>query len=125
MVASIEGSTKALLSMALDATVMRQQAIAQNIANANTPGYRAIDVSFEEQLSGLREGLESGQGVTKEALAGLEPRFVADQAASGGDGAVSLEMQLAKLSENTLHQQILLKMLNTHFAIMNSAMKQG
>jgi flagellar basal-body rod protein FlgB len=125
VVASIEGSTKALLSMALDATVMRQQAIAQNIANANTPGYRAIDVSFEEQLSGLREGLESGQGVTKEALAGLEPRFVADQAASGGDGAVSLEMQLAKLSENTLHQQILLKMLNTHFAIMNSAMKQG
>jgi len=121
MVSAIEGNTKAMLSMALDATAMRQQAIAQNIANANTPGYQAIDVSFEDQLSDIQEMLEQGQGVTKEALAGHRPTMVPANGVNGS--GVSLEMELAKLSENTLHQQVLLKMLNTHYAVMNSALK--
>jgi len=121
MVSAIEGNTKAMLSMALDATAMRQQAIAQNIANANTPGYQALDVSFEDQLSDVREMLEQGQGATSAALAGHRPSLVLAGGANGG--GVSLEMELAKLSENTLHQQVLLKMLNTHYAVMNSALK--
>jgi flagellar basal-body rod protein FlgB len=123
MVAAIEGNTKVLIGMALDATSMRQQAIAQNIANVNTPGYQALDVSFEDQLSDVREMLEQGHGVTSSALAGHRPSMVlADPTGANGSG-VSLEMELAKLSENTLHQQVLLKMLNTHYAVMNSAMK--
>jgi flagellar basal-body rod protein FlgB len=30
---------------------MRQQAIAQNIANVNTPGYQRVGVSFESRLA--------------------------------------------------------------------------
>ncbi len=123
MVSAIEGNTKALLSMALDATAMRQQAIAQNIANANTPGYQAIDVSFEDQLSDVREMLEQGQGVTSAALSGHQPTLVSANPSGASGSGVSLEMELAKLSENTLHQQVLLKMLNTHYAVMSSAMK--
>jgi flagellar basal-body rod protein FlgB len=38
VVSIIDSSTVGLLSLALDAAGMRQQAIAQNIANASTPG---------------------------------------------------------------------------------------
>lgn len=35
---------------ALDATMLRQQVIAENIANVDTPQYRRSDVKFEEYL---------------------------------------------------------------------------
>ena len=38
--------TSALLQKALDGTWQRQRAIANNIANHETPGYKAIKVSF-------------------------------------------------------------------------------
>ncbi len=39
------------LSSALDGLAARQRAIANNIANVNTPGYLAERVSFEEALA--------------------------------------------------------------------------
>lgn len=39
-----------LLKSALDASSMRQQAISNNIANAETPGYKAKQVVFEDIL---------------------------------------------------------------------------
>ena len=39
------------LSSALDGLSARQRAIANNIANVNTPGYQAQRVSFEEALA--------------------------------------------------------------------------
>jgi len=42
----IEGTTAAVVTLALDAATMRQQAIAANIANVNTPGYRPVRVRF-------------------------------------------------------------------------------
>lgn len=39
------------LSSALDGLAMRQRAIADNIANVNTPGYTAQRVAFEDALA--------------------------------------------------------------------------
>ena len=36
------------LKTALDANSIRQKLIASNVANINTPGYKTLDVSFEE-----------------------------------------------------------------------------
>lgn len=43
--------TSLALRSALDGLALRQRAIANNIANVNTPGYQAKRVSFEEALS--------------------------------------------------------------------------
>jgi flagellar basal-body rod protein FlgB len=40
-----------LLESGMRAEGMRQQAIAANLANMNTPGYRRIDLNFEDVLS--------------------------------------------------------------------------
>ncbi|MGV8906034.1 MAG: flagellar basal body rod protein FlgB [Acetobacterium sp.] len=42
--------TTALYQKALDGTWQRQKAISNNIANAETPGYKAVKVSFEDTL---------------------------------------------------------------------------
>ncbi|HID12005.1 MAG TPA: flagellar basal body rod protein FlgB, partial [Candidatus Latescibacteria bacterium] len=46
-----------LLAKALDAYTLRQRAIADNIANSETPGFRRREVRFEEEL---RRALEGG-----------------------------------------------------------------
>jgi flagellar basal-body rod protein FlgB len=44
-------STTDLLATAINAEALRQKAIANNIANLQTPGYRRVDVKFEELLA--------------------------------------------------------------------------
>ena len=39
-----------LLTLGLDGLSARHKAIASNIANADTPGYKRVDVTFENQL---------------------------------------------------------------------------
>jgi len=39
-----------LLSKLLDLTTTKNKVIANNIANANTPGFRKYDVSFQDEL---------------------------------------------------------------------------
>ncbi len=50
MISSFE-QTKFLLQRGLDVTTVRHQTISNNIANANTPGFKRMDITFEADLS--------------------------------------------------------------------------
>ena len=59
------------LQSALNGLSLRQRAIANNIANVNTPGYTAQRVSFEAELS---RAVAKGVGTVAPAMArSLEP----------------------------------------------------
>ena len=106
-----------LLSRLLDATDMRQQVIAQNIANVNTPGYRRMDVSFEEALA--QELNRSQTPVVRKAVpqvhytAGLEAR------ADGNN--VDIDMEIGQLNKNALLQQVYLQVLGSEMSMMRRA----
>lgn len=52
-------NTRMLVYKSLDASAMRGRAIAQNIANAQTPGYDRVEVNFEEQVrAAMRKQVE-------------------------------------------------------------------
>jgi flagellar basal-body rod protein FlgB len=55
---AISDPVGSVLSAALDGLSLRQQVIADNIANVDTPGYRASSVDFE---SALRAAVDSGR----------------------------------------------------------------
>lgn len=85
----------------LDAVTLRHAAIAQNIANLETPGYKRVDLapSFRAQLD---RALESGDS---RQLASLEPTLATDASAipNSKDGnTVNLESEMMKLNQNTL-----------------------
>jgi flagellar basal-body rod protein FlgB len=122
VVSIIDSSTTGLLGLALDAATMRQQAIAHNIANAGTAGYQRIGVSFEQQLAGLSER-GANRGPAAPSLADLSNARPAFEYAAGG--AVSLDVEMAQLSETTVHHQALLKALNRHFALIGMAINEG
>lgn len=89
----------------LDATVLRHEAIASNLANIETPHYRRIDVnpSFAKELSQA----VAAQDVAK--LSNLQPSLEADMTAvaSRRDGnTVELEKELMNLNQNTLAHNV-------------------
>jgi len=116
---SLESSTVASVTLALDASTLRHQAIAANIANANTPGYVPVRVSFEEHLGALRDSLAGGR-VEPSMLAASQPRVEAAAAAP-----VALDQEVARLSSNALHYQALLRALNKQFSILAAAINDG
>ena len=122
MVSIIDSNTVGLLSLALDAATMRQQAIAHNLANANTPGFQRIGVSFESRVGELQQAIRQGQTPSLASLAGYRPAF---EAAGAAGDPVAIDMEMAAMSENTLHHQALLKVLNKHFALIGSAINEG
>ena len=122
MVSIIDGNTTALLSLALDAAGMRQQAIAQNIANANTPAYQRLGVSFESRLAAARDSEGRPALPSLADLSNFRPAF---EYVRGGDSGVALDMEVADLSENALHQHALLKALNKHLGLISLAINEG
>lgn len=85
----------------LDATALRHEAIASNLANLETPRYQRVDVapSFSAEL---RQALKS---CSPDTLASLKPALAVDTSAvaSGRDGnTVQLETELMHLNQNTL-----------------------
>lgn len=67
----LESVTATALSSALDGLALRQRAIADNIANINTPGYQAQRVRFEDEL---RAAVAGGSGAVEASVErSLEP----------------------------------------------------
>jgi flagellar basal-body rod protein FlgB len=85
----------------LDAVALRQEAIASNIANLQTPGYQRVDIAptFQAELNRACAARDPQQ------LAALKPTLAPDPTATPNsrDGnTVSLEKELMLMSQNTL-----------------------
>lgn len=86
---------------ALDAIELRHEAIASNIANLETPGYKRLDLapSFKTELDRACASGDSRQ------LSALKPQLAVDTTAvaNGRDGnTVNLESEMMQMNKNTL-----------------------
>lgn len=99
----------ALVSKALDGLNLRAAATAQNIANANSEGYRAVRVSFEESL---REA--SLEGV--EAIEDVRPEMRIAPESDLGSG-MRLDLEMAEASRTSLRYSALVEVLNRQLQI--------
>ncbi len=127
MTEGIERVTTAALSLALDASAMRQQAIAANIANADVPGYQPVTVDFESQLGTAQRTLGEGGRLDMDMLADVSPRVVNELQLQPSDLSprVALDMQMAQLAQNGVQYQALTTALNKQFALMSLAINDG
>jgi flagellar basal-body rod protein FlgB len=102
-------STIRALDAALGAASMKQQTIANNLANVNTPGYQRKDVQFDGMLREALAADESGEAVD---WAGLTPNVSTDdRAAMRQDGnSVDIDQEMAHLAENNVRYNALVQM---------------
>ena len=106
--------TQQLLEAAMRGSWLRQTALTNNIANADTPGYRPQEVDFE---STLRSAVEAGSAPTEVEFA---PHEVPGEAGPNG-AAVSIDQESARLAENGLDYQALTDVAATRNSIIRSA----
>lgn len=112
-----------LLAKLTDVTQLRQQVLAQNVANVNTPGYRRLDVHFEEALAEqLAKRADSSTGdvpVQINATAQITEDQNTPTRADGNNVEIDLEMM--RLNKNTLLGNTYLQLLATKLAMMKRA----
>mgnify|MGYP000478495908 FL=1 len=118
-----------VLNRAADAAWQRNEAISNNIANVDTPGYKRQDVAFE---SVLRQALGNNRyqsmddKVANVNLSRLRGRAYVDYANYSYrlDGNnVDIENENVMLAENQLKYQGLISSINQEFTNLQTVMK--
>ncbi len=106
-----------LIEVGIRAENLRQKAIANNIANLETPEYRRIDVRFEELLANAM----NSSGSTN--LDDIEPEIYRPRQTpvklNGND--VNLESEVGHMIKNSLRHTALIRFLNKKYKQIESA----
>ena len=110
------GRNGPLIQLLLDAAVARQRVIARNIANAETPGYRAKDIRFSRDL---KQAIEQ-EGEAAASSIGLET-VDKDSPVKPDGNSVDLDRELSELSGNALAYQTLITLVAMKTNQMRSA----
>lgn len=108
---------------------MRQQAVSNNIANVNTPGYKAQRVEFENLL----EQAMSGGGMTRtndrhfgvNGGDGVQGRIVNREGTSITDDGnnVDIDLEMAELSANNIYYNALSSQLSAKYSMTRSVLR--
>jgi flagellar basal-body rod protein FlgB len=106
-----------LLEAGIKAEGLRQRAIANNVANLETPGYRSLDVKFEKLLA---KALQSQQGLEGEEVeAEVYQANETPLRPNGND--VSLETEIGKMIKNSLKHKAYIRLLSKKYNQINEA----
>jgi flagellar basal-body rod protein FlgB len=109
------------LERAIQGSAMRQTALASNVANANTPGYKPEDVDFH---SALRNALSQGDGEQTQALDSLTftPQPDSNAVMQADGNGVDIDVQNAELAKNGLEYESLVTVARARLDILRYAM---
>ena len=114
---SIFDPTQLVLDRAISGATLRNAVLANNVANADTPGFQPSDVDFHAALEGaIDSGPEAIDAVQLSPEQGPPIALRAD-----GNG-VDAEAESAKLAENGLELSALVQVAGARVQIMRTAM---
>jgi flagellar basal-body rod protein FlgB len=135
MLDQLGGPLLQVLHKALDASWLRQQVIANNIANVETPGYKRWEVSFEKQLQrALAEGENLSLARTHPAHFGRAPSLgdvqpqvyqVLDSSYRNDGNNVDIDAEMAKQTANYLNYNLLTRLVTGHLEMLRIAVTEG
>ena len=100
-----------LLETGIRAESLRQRAIANNVANLKTPGYRRTDVKFEELLAKVLNS--SGEVDLSEIKPQIHQPKKTPVDSNGND--VNLETEVGEMVKNSLRYKAYLRLLKNKY----------
>lgn len=132
----IYDSTTDALAASVNMRLLRHNVTSSNIANAETPGYKAKKVDFEQALGRAidHEGLGKmhvehpdhylvGGGAISRARADVYDNPDANVTNDGN--TVDLEREMANLAENSIMYKAALELINKKLGSMKYAVREG
>lgn len=87
----LNSTSLALLEKGLDAVWLRQQVIANNIANAATPGYKSQKLEFENLLA-QQAGTGQDEDKLLSAMESVEPKVVTNNATAAQEDGNNVDL---------------------------------
>lgn len=120
-------------AQALNLRAMRQQLLASNIANADTPGYKARDIDFGKSLQDALAGRAQPVGLARTAAghaASAQPagaagavqyRTVMQPSLDGN--TVDMDVERAQFAENAIHYEANLMFINSQLKTLLAAIQ--
>lgn len=128
-------SISKMLGVAIRGTILRQNVIANNISNADTPNYQAMDVKFDSLLRHvMEEGIDDADiDLTPKPhslikLAGLDDSrdsvelvYETESNDKLDDNTVDIDREMTKLAQNQISHHAFVKLLNAKFNMLKTA----
>jgi flagellar basal-body rod protein FlgB len=120
-----------VLSQALNLRTQRHQVLASNVANADTPNYKARDFSFESAMQNAMTGRVEGVSLTRTApghigggAAGVEVnlKYRSEHQSAVDGNTVDMDVERTQLAENAMQYQILTQLISEKFKGVRSAL---
>ena len=113
-------TTQLALERSISGATQRQEALAANIANASTPGYKRVDVDFHGALAAALGSSDAKSAVEATSFTTQADPTVGATQADGN--SIDVENESAKMAANALEQQAAVSVAKTRNAILRSAM---
>jgi flagellar basal-body rod protein FlgB len=121
-----------VLYKGLEGTRARGEAIADNLANISTPGYKRKVVHFEEQLAAALERSRCpgapvpGAWQPTDDLAGVRPEVTLDTTSNlRADGnTVDIDQEAVELAMNTGRFMAMVEILNREYRMLHQAIRE-
>ncbi len=109
--------TQSVLQEAMSGAALREQVLANNVANANTPGFARSDVDFQRAIQdALANDTPLDQVQFQPQVDGSAPLTL--------DGNnVSVDAEMSRLSENTILYQSLSSIAKARLKMIEDAVK--
>lgn len=128
----VNDKTLSALTTALNFREMRQELISSNVANANTPGFKAKKLDFEEALARALDTdgqmqMKASDGnhfdVGNGGFNNLEPEIYDNPngVVSENGNTVDVEAEMAQMAENKLMYDALVQLINKKMGMMKYA----
>jgi flagellar basal-body rod protein FlgB len=139
----LDDRTMRTLEIALDVASARHQVIAGNVANVNTPGFKAADVDFVSSLEQAMAGRGDPTGhrgltsratraghfaISGPATAGQSPivRTMDEGVSMKVDGnSVDIDLEMAKMAENATMYNTFAQLVSNKFSILKYVISEG
>lgn len=130
----IFGNDFELYKKSLDVFLERNLIISSNIANADTPGYKAKDMRFEEYLKSIVEGekypkmkltLTNQRHIQIKPYPPPQPKIYYETSSFGEDkNSVDIDNEMLKLSENALRYRISSEFISGKFNSIKNTLER-
>jgi flagellar basal-body rod protein FlgB len=129
--------TMGLLEKSLNVSTLRHNIISNNIANAETPGFKRADVRFEAELVKAMDrrqsqfvGNRTNSGhfiIGKKLASKVEPQMVRETGYSMNNynNNVDLDHEMSQLAKNSLRYNVLIQQMNHKLALYKTAIQNG
>lgn len=119
------------LQTVLDLTTARQKLLTDNVANAETPGFRRKDIDFRGELKAALDGAQTnaaGMRATNARHIGTQsgthtPKVERTRVPAGENFSVSIDQEMAKVAENQIEYNVAAKMVKDKFDALRKVIR--